>query len=52
MMQSALLSLIRVPKSGALTLNPTWTPKVCKIIAFMVIIMGSGPLLCILLGFR
>ena len=30
----------------------TWTPKVCKIIAFMAIIMGLGPLFYILWGFR
>ena len=30
----------------------TWAPKVCKIVAFMVIIMGLGLLLYILLGFR
>ena len=31
---------------------PTWTPKVCKIMAFMAISMGLGPLFYILLGFR
>ena len=30
----------------------TWTPKVGKILAFMAIIMGLGPLFYILLGFR
>ena len=30
----------------------TWTPKVCKIMAFMAIIMGLGLLFYILLGFR
>ena len=30
-------------------LNPK---KVCKIMAFMAIIMGLGPLFCTLLGFR
>ena len=30
----------------------TWTPKVCKIIAFMAITMGLGLLFYILLGFR
>ena len=30
----------------------TWTPKVCKIMAFMAIIMGLGPLFYLLLGFR
>ena len=28
-----------------------WTPKVCKIIAFMAMIKGLGLLFCILLGF-
>ena len=30
----------------------TWAPKVCKIMAFMAIIMGLGLLFYILLGFR
>ena len=30
----------------------TWTPKVCKIMVFMVVIMGLGLLCYILLGFR
>ena len=30
----------------------TWTPKVCKMKAFMAIIMGLGLLFYILLGFR
>ena len=29
-----------------------WTPKVCKIMALMAIIMGLGLLFYILLGFR
>ena len=29
-----------------------WTLKVCKIMAFMAVIMGLGPLFYILLGFR
>ena len=33
-------------------LNPTWTPKVCKIMAFRAVIMGLGLLFYILLGFR
>ena len=33
-------------------LPATWTPKVCKIMAFMAIIMGLGLLFYILLGFR
>ena len=32
-------------------LNPTWTPKVCKIMAFKAIIKGLGLLFYILLGF-
>ena len=32
--------------------NGTWTPKVCKIMAFMAVIMGLGLLFYILLGFR
>ena len=34
------------------TLKPTWTPRVCKIVAFMAVITGLGPLFYILLGFR
>ena len=30
----------------------TWAPKVCKIMAFMAIIMGLGLVFYILLGFR
>ena len=30
---------------------PTWTPKVCKIMAFVAIIMGLGLLFYILLEF-
>ena len=30
----------------------TWTPKVCKIMAFMAVIMGLGLLFYILLGSR
>ena len=29
----------------------TWTPKVCKLMAFMAVIMGLGLLCYILLGF-
>ena len=36
----------------ALGLGTTWTPKVCRIMAFMAILMGLGLLFCILLGFR
>ena len=32
--------------------SSTWAPKVCKIMAFMAIIMGLGLLFYILLGFR
>ena len=30
--------------------KPTWTPKVCKIMAFMASIMGLGLIFYILLG--
>ena len=30
----------------------TWTPKVCKIMAFMAVSMGLRPSFYILLGFR
>ena len=33
-------------------LDPTWIPKVCKIMAFMAVILGLGLLFYILLGFR
>ena len=32
--------------------TPTWTPKVCKIMAFWAIIKGLGLLFYILLGSR
>ena len=34
----------------SLEIRPTWTPKVCKIMAFMAIISGLGLLFYILLG--
>ena len=34
------------------TPNPTQTPKVCKIMTFVAIINGSGPLFYMLWGFR
>ena len=37
-------------KPGEMT--PTWTPKVCRIMAFMAIMRGLGLLFYILLGFR
>ena len=43
------------PKGPILCWDPmisTWTPKVCKIMAFMAIIMGLGLTFYILLGFR
>ena len=40
------------PHPVIVTIRDTWTPKVCKIIAFMAIIMGLGLLFYILLGFR
>ena len=30
----------------------TWTPKVCKVMAFMAVIVGLGSLFYILLGLR
>ena len=30
----------------------TWTPKVCKIMGIMAVLMGLGPLFYILLGHR
>ena len=33
-------------------LSPTWTPKVCKVMACTAVIVGLGPLFCIPLGFR
>ena len=35
-----------------LTLSPTWTLEVCKIMAPRAVIMGLGLLFHILLGFR
>ena len=37
---------------GVREIGITWTPKACKIMAFMAFIMGLGPLFYILLGFR
>ena len=42
----------QVPKTRTSALNPTWTPKVCKIMAFVAVIMGLGLLFYILLGLR
>ena len=33
-------------------LRSSWTPELCKIMAFMAVIMGLGLLVYILLGFR
>ena len=33
-------------------LNPTWTPKVCRIIAFWAVLRSLGPFFYILVGFR
>ena len=43
-----------VYEAGAqlLPFKSAWAPKACKIMAFMAIIMGLGPLFYILLGFR
>ena len=37
---------------GCRAYRASWTPKVCKIMAFMATTMGLGLLLYILLGFR
>ena len=42
--------LCTLPKCPAL--SPTWAPRVCRIIAFMAVIMGLGLLFHILTGFR
>ena len=34
------------------SMSPTWTPQVCKIMAFMAVIMGLGLLFYILAGLR
>ena len=49
--------VLGLPKgSDAVLFGPvmvfTWTPKVCKIMAFMAVIMGLGLLFYIPLGFR
>ena len=41
-----------MPEPNGLTFRTTWTPKVCKIIAFVAVILGLGLLFYILLGFR
>ena len=35
-----------------MAMGTSWTPKVCKLMAFMAVILGLGLLFCILLGFR
>ena len=42
----------RFGTQGCIGVVHTWTPKVCKIMAFMAIILGLGLLFYILLGFR
>ena len=42
--------LLLLPITGIVQV--TWTPKICKIMAFMAMIRGSGLLFYILLGFR
>ena len=42
--------LLRSWELAAWDVGSSWTPKVCKIMAFMAIIMGLGPLFYILLG--
>ena len=50
--------LIRIKGSQEVLFNDshepptTWTPKVCKIIAFWAILMGLGPLFQLLFGSR
>ena len=39
-------------RSGEEGLGSTWTPKVCKRMAFMAVIMGLGLLFNLLFGFR
>ena len=43
---------ISVLTFGSYCQKTTWAPKVCKIMAFMAIIMGLGLLFYILLGFE
>ena len=49
-----LHSLLKTPLRGiaVVALRVTWTLKVCKIMAFMAVIMGLGLLCYILLGSR
>ena len=55
-----VLYLFRTPKSArnipwslvVINMGTTWTPKVCRIMAFRAVIMGLGLLFYILLGFR
>ena len=47
-----ILDTVRVARFVLVVLRSTWTPKVCKITAFMAVIMGLGLLFYILLGFR
>ena len=46
------LLALKNPKPETLKTTSTWTPKVCKIMAFMAVISGLGPLFYILLGSR
>ena len=48
----AMLVFVRFRCLGIIPESATWTPKVCKIMAFMAVIMGLGLLFYLLLGFR
>ena len=41
-----------VESDGRIRIRTTWTPKVCKIMAFRAIILGLGLFFYILLGLR
>ena len=51
-MEATIMGLYRDYIRVILGLPAAWTPKVCKIMVFMAIIMGLGLLFYILLGFR
>ena len=47
-----VLVTFRILGLGVQGFRPSWTQKLCKIMAFMAVILGLGPLFYILLGFR
>ena len=47
-----IVTRVIIAMSILVAIRFTWTPKVCKIMAFRAVIMGLGLLFYVLLGFR